>query len=141
MSGLSLIKKMSLLGLIFLVGCAPLYKVQPGTPHTTLNTTTMPSPHMCLNGQTYSLSTDSSGNTQIPTGINITLMSKFVSSDGSIMWSCQPRLGFMPEENINYVGTVHLKGRQCALQIFRENPETPSGLAWDKTVWRGTCPN
>lgn len=122
-----------------LTGCGlPVHKNEPSARITKLQTSGMQSPQICLNGKAFQLSTTADV-AEIPAGNPIGIASAFSTGDGQVSYSCRPTIVFTPQENIGYVGVLLFRDNRCYLQILREDPSTPTGLAWEPSVRRGGC--
>lgn len=117
----------------------PVYKSEPSQTVTKLKTAAMSSPQICANGKAYKLATNNDDDAYIPTGEQIGIASAFYTGDGRVSYSCRPTISFTPQSNTSYVGVLLFRGDACYLQIFREDPSTPTGLAWEPSVRRGGC--
>ena len=122
-----------------LTGCLPLYQGEAGKPTARLNTADLKGPQICTGGQVYRLSSTFDDLALIPAGEQIGIASAFHTGDGYMNYSCRPSISFTPESNTSYVGVLLFKDKACYLQILREDPSTPTGLAAEPSVRRGSC--
>jgi hypothetical protein len=115
-------------------GCAvtPVYQVPPNTETAKLNTRSLGNKWICVAGRAQRLVPDSTGYVEIPAGKPVTLgASYFNYVYGGVSTSCNPRSTIVPVAGQRYFIDFEIEAERCTALIFREDPRTRTGLAWD----------
>lgn len=121
-----------------LCACAglPTYQPRPGQPLATIrlsaNIATAPL-DMC-DGSTCYVLKPAHGELQVPVNRRVVLYKVLVASGYQVMYSCTPALSFVPNAGVAYYADFALRAEHCVLSLFRQDPGSRVGIAFDPTV-------
>ncbi len=114
----------------------PTYQPSPGEPLATIrlsaNIATDPL-DMCNGGTCYVLK-PAHGELQVPVDRRVVLYKVLVASGYQVMYSCTPALSFVPHVGVTYYADFALRAEHCVLSLFRLDPGSRVGVAFDPTV-------
>lgn len=122
-----------------LAGCAlPLYRPAPGTPMADVRL----SPNMrndamtlCVDATCYT-ARPSQGHLEVPVGREVTLYRNFVAGGYQVTYSCYPGMRFRPQAATGYYADFEIRANRCGFWIFRLDPSSRAGIAFDPTARR-----
>jgi hypothetical protein len=123
--------------LMLTTGCATLrdYHAPPNAHVAKLNLKSMGSKWICVAGERQRLMADSTGYADIPSGKPLTIGVNYYNYVyGGVSTSCNPRSTLVPTAGQRYFIDFEIEAERCAALIFREDPKTRTGLAFDLTL-------
>jgi hypothetical protein len=74
------------------------------------------------------------GELQVPVNHRLILYKVLVASGYQVMYSCTPGLSFVPYAGTTYYADFALRAEHCLLNLYREDPSSRVGIAFDPTV-------
>ena len=114
----------------------PTYQPQPNQPLATIKlspTIATDTLGMCDSAVCYVLK-PIHGELQVPVDHRLVLYKVLVASGYRVMYSCTPALSFVPYAGTTYYVDFALRAEHCFLNLYRENPGSRVGIAFDPTV-------
>lgn len=130
--------------LLALTGCMlPTYVPPAGTVLTSAKLYGMGQPHMCADGQRYSLDvTEKDGKAsqvQLPVGKRIAIWSHISTQGYQTIITCNPMLSVVPEQGVTLAIHSGVAGSRCFIEAAREDARTPTGIALETSLGAPAC--
>jgi len=135
-----LIHRMAMVSMlaIGLAGCLPIYRPGAGTALTDVKL----SPNMrndaltlCVDATCYTAH-PRKGHLQVPVGHDVTIFRNFVAGGYQVTYSCYPGMRFQPQADLAYYADFEIRADRCGFWIFRLDPSSRVGIAFDPTARR-----
>lgn len=116
-------------------GCTilPDYRAPQGTAVARVNLKGEGKKWICVSGQRFGILADSTGYADIPADGRLTIGSKYNAVIGEFIVSCNPRASIIPVPGGRYYVDFEIEAEKCYTTIFKEDPESRTGLALDAT--------
>jgi hypothetical protein len=125
-------------------GCVglPVYTPPPGTQTADIKLSANmadDSMSMCTRDGAYLLK-PRNGVVKVPADQRVHLWHAFVSGGYRVMYSCAPGISFTPDPHDAYYADFEVRAEKCSLLVYRQDPHSRTGLAFDPTIGTDRCP-
>lgn len=94
---------------------------------------------MCTAAGSYSL-VPKDGKVYVPDDSRVVIWYAFVASGYREISTCAPSIGFTPHHDAAYYADFEVRSQHCGLLVYRQDPQSRTGLALEPTIGRGICP-
>lgn len=122
-------------------GCATTYTPTSGEQMATVRNVGLGDPRLCIKGKVYSppKSKDASDGFEVPAGSRITIDAEWSFMGATMNTLCHQSLSFVPTYGRTYVLNSGPHGGRCMMELVRIDASSSTGLAIERSVWRGIC--
>lgn len=94
---------------------------------------------MCTHDGAYLLK-PRNGVVKVPANQRVHLWHAFVTSGYRVIYSCAPGISFTPDPHDSYYADFEVRAERCSLLVYRQDPQSRTGLAFEPTIGRDMCP-
>ena len=120
-----------------LAGCVGLPSYQPPANAAMVDVKLSPNMRndtmtMCVDATCYSAH-PGNGHLKVPAGERVTLFRNFVAGGYQVTYSCHPGVSFHAQAGLAYYADFELRANHCGLLVFRLDPTSRVGIAWEPT--------